>query len=129
MTIAAGAGGSIGSGAVIVVTVGTDGGTQWGFNSGLYGSRSPTTLYGQNILIINSETTAPLVTVRIATVLAATFFNTVTFSYGASGATFKTLAASAATFSTAGGFSTWTWSASTFTTTDNTLARNVTFYR
>lgn len=112
---------------VITVTVGTDA-TNYGYTTS-FGSRSPTLLYGQNINAIYCNPTTPLVQVQVTGIVTATFFNRVTFKYGASGATSLSLTSASASFGTGGGFSTWSWTNSTFSATDNGLARFVIFYR
>lgn len=116
--------------AVITVTVGADGVPNYGYG-GTFGSRSPTVLYGQTISAIYCQPGSPFVQIQLTGVVAATFFNRVTFKYGVSGATALTLTSASATFTTPGGTSSlWAWSAtSTFTVTDNGLARFVIFYR
>lgn len=117
---------------VITVTVGNSGGG-YGFSDGsalaAFGSTSPAIVYAKNVAACYCVTTN---TVIILTgVVTATFFNNVTFKYGASGATARNLTAASATFTNPGGtLSQWQWNAQgTFTVTDNTLARFVIFNR
>lgn len=127
------AGGGAGSSAAavsttITVTVGTDGGTQFGFNTGVYGSVSPANLYGVALRRALCDGTSSIV--MVTGVVAQSFFNRVTFKYGASASSLATfVAASATAFSTAGGNSQWTFTGVTFSSTDNGLSRFVIFYR
>lgn len=121
------------SSTVIVVTVGTDGAGAYGFSDGtiaaVFGSSAPALVYGKTLqaaLCVSSNTFLSL-----NGVVAASFFNSVTFKYGASGATARNLTTASATFTNPGGTrSQWQWAAlPTFTVTDNTLARFVIFNR
>lgn len=113
---------------VITVTVGTDT-VNYGYGTGLTGgSRSPTSLYGQSIFGIYSQ--PGTVIVELVGVVTAGFFRNVTFKYGASGNTALNLTAASATFSNPGGTnSRWSWANTTFSATDNGLARLVIFNR
>lgn len=115
---------------VITVTVGTDA-TSYGYDvTTPFGSRSPTLLYGSTIRQLTCNPGVTSTQVSVAGIVAATFFTNVSFYFGASGATLTNKTAASATFSTSGGNSFWTWSTTTtFTATDNGLARFVIFYR
>lgn len=123
--IAAACSATVGS-TVITVTVGTDGAAQFGFNTGVYGSVSPANLYGVALRRALCDGTSSIV--MVTGVVSQSFFNRVTFKYGASAASAATfVAASATAFSTAGGNSQWTFTGVTFSITDNTLTRLVIF--
>lgn len=112
---------------VITVTVGTDT-TNYGYVPGPFGSRSPTVLYGQSIFGLYSQ--SGITIVELVGVVTASFFNRVSFYYGASGATLQSLVAASATFTNPGGTnSRWQWANTTFSATDNGLSRLVIFYR
>lgn len=120
--------GSVGS-TVITVTVGTDA-TQYGYDlTTPFGSRLPTTLYGNTINQLLANPGSTTLRVSVVGIVTATFFTSVSFYSGASGATLTNKTAASATFTTSGGNSFWTWTASAFTVTDNGLARFVIFYR
>lgn len=109
---------------VITVTVGNNS----GFQSATFGSVSPAVLYAQNIMVIACSLGNTQVTLN--GVVAASFFNNVTFKYGASGNTASIFTTASATFTNPGGTSSqWVWTGTTFSATDNGLARFVIFYR
>lgn len=116
------------SSTVIVLTVANGGGSVYGFQTAVFGSVSPTSLYGQSIVSIQSQLTNTTLTLN--GVVAQNFFNRITVKYGASGATAANLTSVSATFTNPGGTqSQWTWATPTLSVTDNTLARFVIFNR
>lgn len=118
---------------VITVILQDNGGNVYGYSSaGAYGTRSPTVLYGSSILAVTSDITLSQLSILIAGVHSANFFNRAIFQFGigASPSGIQSFISSAASFTNPGGNSSWIWAASfPWNGNDDGNSRFLTFYR